>query len=96
MNRYFSVDIATTLLFEQQRNRGSILGSGKRFFSLRHIIHTGSGAQQASCLICTGDVSLEVKRPEREADHSPPSSAVVNNAWNGPLFFIRLHNMGLN
>jgi len=22
-----------------------------------------------------------MKRPGREADHSPPSSAVVNNAW---------------
>jgi hypothetical protein len=24
----------------------------------------------------------EVKRPGREADHSPPSSAEVQNAWN--------------
>jgi hypothetical protein len=28
-----------------------------------------------------GALSLEVKRPVREADHSPPSSAEVNNAW---------------
>jgi hypothetical protein len=27
------------------------------------------------------DLSLGVKRPEREADHSPPSSAEVKNAW---------------
>jgi hypothetical protein len=26
-------------------------------------------------------LSLEVKQPEREADHSPPSSAEVKNAW---------------
>jgi hypothetical protein len=26
-------------------------------------------------------VSLGVKRPVREADHSPPSSAEVKNAW---------------
>jgi hypothetical protein len=25
--------------------------------------------------------SLEVKRPDREADHSPPSSAEIMNAW---------------
>jgi hypothetical protein len=26
-------------------------------------------------------LSLEVKRPRREADYSPPSSAKVKNAW---------------
>jgi hypothetical protein len=26
-------------------------------------------------------ISLGVKRPRREADHSPPSSAEVKNAW---------------
>jgi hypothetical protein len=29
-----------------------------------------------------GALSPEVKRPGREADHSPPSSAQVKNAWN--------------
>jgi hypothetical protein len=28
-----------------------------------------------------GSLSLELKWPEREADHSPPSSAEVKNAW---------------
>jgi hypothetical protein len=28
-----------------------------------------------------GALSLGVKRPEREADHLPPSSAEVKNAW---------------
>jgi hypothetical protein len=28
-----------------------------------------------------GTLSLEVKRPGREADHPPPSSAEVENAW---------------
>jgi hypothetical protein len=28
-----------------------------------------------------GTLSLEVKRPGREGDHSPPSSAEVKNAW---------------
>jgi hypothetical protein len=27
------------------------------------------------------NLSLGVKRPEREADHSPPSSAEVKNVW---------------
>jgi hypothetical protein len=41
-----------------------------------------------------GSISLGVKRPGREADHSPPSSAEVQNAWiytSIPL--IRLHGM---
>jgi hypothetical protein len=29
----------------------------------------------------SGALSLGVKRPEREADHRPPSSAEVKNAW---------------
>jgi hypothetical protein len=29
-----------------------------------------------------GDLSLGLKRPGREADHSPPSSAKVKNVWN--------------
>jgi hypothetical protein len=29
-----------------------------------------------------GALSLGVKRPEHEADHSPQSSAEVKNAWN--------------
>jgi hypothetical protein len=29
----------------------------------------------------TGALSLGVKRPGREADHSPPSNAEVKNAW---------------
>jgi hypothetical protein len=31
--------------------------------------------------LLAGTLSLKVKRPGREADHSPPSSAEVNNAW---------------
>jgi hypothetical protein len=29
----------------------------------------------------TGALSLGIKQPVREADHSPPSSAEVKNAW---------------
>jgi hypothetical protein len=31
--------------------------------------------------MCTRDLSLKVKRPKSEADHSPPSSAEIKNAW---------------
>jgi len=41
--------------------------------------------------------SPEVKRPEREADHSPPSSAEIKNVWSyiSPLS-ISLHGLVLN
>jgi hypothetical protein len=45
----------------------------------------------------TGALSPGIKRPGREADHSPPSSAEVKNAWSyisTPP--IRLHDVVLN
>jgi hypothetical protein len=46
-------------------------------FSLHHRVQNGSGAHPASYPMGTRDLSLRVERPEREADHSPPSSAEV-------------------
>jgi hypothetical protein len=45
-------------------------------FSLLHSVHTGSGAQWIP-----GAFSMEIKRPGREADHSPPASAEVKRIW---------------
>jgi len=39
------------------------------------------GAHPASYPVGTGVIFSGVMRPEREADHSPPSSAEVKNAW---------------
>jgi len=46
-------------------------------FSLHHRIQNGSGTHLASCAMGKGALSLEVKQPGREADHSPPSSTEV-------------------
>jgi hypothetical protein len=43
-------------------------------FSLHHRVQNGSGVHPASY---SGALSLGVKRPGREADHSPPSSVEV-------------------
>jgi hypothetical protein len=44
-----------------------------------------------------GALSLEVKEPGRKADHSPPSSARVKNAWSYTSTPpIRLHGVVLN
>jgi hypothetical protein len=50
-------------------------------FSLHRRVQIGSGAHIASYPMGTGALSLRVKLPEREADHSPSSSAEDKNAW---------------
>jgi hypothetical protein len=50
-------------------------------FSLNHIIYTGSRAHPISNPMCTEDPFQGVKRPEREAGHSPPNSAYVKKMW---------------
>jgi len=52
-----------------------MLGAGN--FSLLHRVQTGFGSHTASYPVGTGALSQGVKRPEREADHSPPPSAEV-------------------
>jgi hypothetical protein len=51
-------------------------------FSLHHRVQNGLGPTQPSIQWVQGAFSLGVKRPGHEADHSPPSSAEVKNAWN--------------
>jgi hypothetical protein len=55
--------------------------AGAGNFSLHHGVQNGSGVHPVSYPMDTGGLSLGVKRPGREADHSPPSSAEVKNAW---------------
>jgi hypothetical protein len=57
-----------------------------------HRVQTGSEAHPVSYAFF-----LWAKRPGREADHSPPSSAEVNYAWNFTVTPpIRLHGMVLS
>jgi hypothetical protein len=65
----------------------------------QHRVQTGSGTHSASYPIqwVPGALSLEVKRPGREADHSSPPSSGVKNVWNytsAPA--IRLHGVVLS
>jgi hypothetical protein len=51
-------------------------------FSLHHRVQTGYGDHRGWVVQRgPGALSLGVKRPGREADHSPQSSAEVKNAW---------------
>jgi hypothetical protein len=52
--------------------------AGARNFSLHHRVQNGSGAPpQPPIQGVLGALALGVKRQEREADHSPPSSVDV-------------------
>jgi hypothetical protein len=46
-------------------------------FSLHHRVWNGSGTHPASYPMGTRGSFPEIKRPRRESDHSPPSSAEV-------------------
>jgi hypothetical protein len=71
-----SVGITTGYRLDYQI--GVRLPEGYGNFSLHHRVQIGSGAHPASYPIGTGGaLSLGVKRPGREADHSPQSSAEV-------------------
>jgi hypothetical protein len=53
-------------------------------FALLHRVQTGSGAHQPHIQWVPGALSTVIKRPGREHDHSPPSSAEVKNC--GAIF----------
>jgi hypothetical protein len=56
--------------------------AGAGNFSLHHRVQNGSGSpSQPPIHWVPGSLSLGVKRPGREVDLSPPSSAEVKNAW---------------
>jgi hypothetical protein len=61
---------------EDQGSRVRFL-AGVGNFSLHRRVQNGSDAHPASYPIGRGALSLGVKRPEREADHPPPSSVGV-------------------
>jgi hypothetical protein len=71
------LDIATGYGLD---GRGSIPGRGN-IFSLLHSVQTGSRAHPTSYSMGTGG-----KRPEREADHSTPSSDEIKNGGAIPSF----------
>jgi hypothetical protein len=75
-----SVGIATDYRSDD-RIIGVQIPAGAGNFSFRHSDQTGSGPTQPQMQWVPGALSPGVKRPGREADHSPPSSTEVKNAW---------------
>jgi hypothetical protein len=58
-------------------SQGSVTGRGKRFFSTAS--RSTLGPTQPPVQWVPGALSLGVKRPGLEADHSPPSSTKFKN-----------------
>jgi hypothetical protein len=76
------------------RSGSSSPGRVKNFLQ---VVQTGSGANPTSYQWVQHALSPGVKRPVREADNSPPSSAEVKKAWAytiDPPF--RLHGVAIN
>jgi hypothetical protein len=80
-SRDSSVGIALGYELDDRGSRVLFL-TGAGNFSLHHHVQNDSGAHPASYPMGTRDSFLRVKRPGREADHSPPFSTEVKNAWN--------------
>ena len=70
---------------QRARTRHGLDGPGcesryeEEIFSLLHKSQTVSGIRPASCW--KRGYFVEVKRPERDVDRSPPSNAEVMNKW---------------
>jgi hypothetical protein len=69
-----------------------LVGAGN--FSPRHRVQTGSGPP---IQWVPRALSLGIKRPGREGDHSPPSTAEVKYAWSyTSIPPVRLHGVVLS
>jgi hypothetical protein len=77
-----SVETWIVLLFLPTVINHSFINVRAGNFSLHHRVQTGSGDHPSSYPMGTGGLfRWGLKRPGHEADHSPPSSAEVKNAW---------------
>jgi hypothetical protein len=72
------VGIVNRLLAGWPRNSSSIPGSDVSLLQTRTCV-SGCAAHPPSCSKGTGFSLTEVKRPGREADHSPPPSVEVHS-----------------
>jgi hypothetical protein len=95
-SRNSSVGIAVGYGLEDRGSRVRFPADSGNFI-LHHRIQNGSVARSASYTMGTSVYLLGVKRPGREADHSPPSSAEVKECVELYLRSpIRLHGVVLS
>jgi hypothetical protein len=80
-SRDSAVGIATGYGLDVPREVGVQVPVGSKIFSLLHLVQTGFEVHPASYPMGTGGTFPGIKRPGREADHSPPASAEVKKMW---------------
>jgi hypothetical protein len=78
-SRDSSVGIATGYRLENGRV-GVRVAVGQEL-SLLHVVQIGFGFTQPPIQWVPGALSSAVKRPGREADHSPPTSVEIKKIW---------------
>jgi hypothetical protein len=76
-----SVGIATRLRAGQSKVLGFDSRRGLGIFLFTTACRTALGPTQPSIQWVQGALSVGLKRPGREVDHSPPPSTEVKNAW---------------
>jgi hypothetical protein len=70
---------------------------GLEIFLFTTVSRTALGPTQPPIQWVPGALSLGIKQPERQADHLPPSTAEVKNAWSyTSIPPIRLHGVVLS
>jgi hypothetical protein len=78
-------------------DRGFVSGRGWEFFLFTTASRPALGPTQPLIKRVQGALSLGVKQPGREADHSAPSSAEVKNEWSYTFHStLRLHDLVLS
>jgi hypothetical protein len=95
-SRDSSVGIALSYGMDDRGSRVR-LPAGLEIFIFTTVSRTALGPTQPPIQWVLGAISLRVKRPDREADHSPPSSAEVKECVELYLHYqIRLHGVVLS
>jgi hypothetical protein len=77
LSQFFEFNCLSFKYHHHHRGSRVRFSAGTGNFSLHHRVQNGSGAHPAPYPVVPGALSLGVKRPGREADHSPPSSVEV-------------------
>jgi hypothetical protein len=80
-SRDSSVGIALCYGLDDRGSRVRFSGVGLGIFLFTTASRTALGPTQPPIQWVLEALSLGVKRPGRETDHSPPSTAEVKNAW---------------
>jgi hypothetical protein len=73
--------VGMAIAYEMEDGGVGVQAPVRQEFSFLHVVQKGSWVHPTFYKRSTGVSFLEVKRPGREADQSPPTSAEVKKMW---------------